>query len=132
MRVVLDTNILVAAFATRGLCQDVFELCLAEHSILTSEFIIDELGSCLRGKLKVPIRNVRDIVVFLRTQCEEIAPKALPRNICRDRSDENILALAISGGADCIVTGDNDLLALKRVEGIPIFNPRQFWEKLSK
>jgi len=132
MRVVLDTNILVAAFATRGLCQDVFELCLAGHSILTSEFIINELRSCLRKKLKVPTRYVRDIVVFLRAQCEEIAPKTLPESIRRDRSDENILALAISGGADFIVTGDNDLLALKKVKGIPILSPRQLWEKLSQ
>jgi len=132
MRVVLDTNILVAAFATRGLCQDVFELCLAGHNILTSEFIIDELRSCLRKKLKVPTRYAHDIVVFLRAQCEEIAPKTLPKSICRNRSDENILALAISGGADFIVTGDNDLLALKKVKGIPILSPRQLWEKLSQ
>jgi predicted nucleic acid-binding protein len=41
--VVLDTNVLVAAFATRGLCQSVFELCLDRHTIAISDPLIQEL-----------------------------------------------------------------------------------------
>jgi predicted nucleic acid-binding protein len=43
MRIVLDTNVIVAAFAARGLCADVFEVCLENHTIIISEFILSEV-----------------------------------------------------------------------------------------
>jgi len=46
--------------------------------------------------------------------------------VCRDPDDDNILAAAVSGKCDCIITGDKDLLVLKEYEGIDIFSPRDF------
>lgn len=40
MRVFLDTNVLVSAFATRGLCADLMRHVLAEHDLITGEVII--------------------------------------------------------------------------------------------
>jgi predicted nucleic acid-binding protein len=45
---------------------------------------------------------------------------------CRDPDDDKFLETAINGEADCIVTGDRDLLALDPFEGVAIFTPRDF------
>ena len=45
---------------------------------------------------------------------------------CRDSKDDHILALAVSGGATCIISGDGDLLALDPFQGIPIRTPDAF------
>ena len=132
MRVVLDTNVLVAAFATRGLCQNVLELCLADYTILISEFIVVELRRALKIKLKLPPALINEIIAFLKDQSEEIIPDPLPKVSFRDRSDINILALAVSGNAEVIVTGDRALQELKKFRGIPILSPRQFWQMLSR
>ncbi len=43
MRVLFDTNVLVAAFIARGNSSEVFEHCLAMHDIITSQWLLDEL-----------------------------------------------------------------------------------------
>ena len=46
--------------------------------------------------------------------------------ICRDPKDDKILELAISGNADCIVTGDDDLLVLNPFREVAIVTPADF------
>ena len=45
--------------------------------------------------------------------------------VCRDPDDYAVLALALAAQADCIISGDNDLLALTHYQGIPIVAPAQ-------
>jgi hypothetical protein len=54
--------------------------------------------------------------------------------VCRDPDDDHILSAALQIKADCIISGDADLLILKKYEGIPILNPSNFWkfQKLTK
>jgi len=49
-------------------------------------------------------------------------------DVCRDPKDNMFLELAVSGNAFCIVTGDDDLLALRSFRGVKIMTPRQFVE----
>ena len=56
MKILLDTNVLVAAFATRGFCLDVLQLVLAEHRLLVGETILDELERILFDRLRMPRR----------------------------------------------------------------------------
>ena len=51
MRVFLDTNVLVAAYATRGLCEDVFRVILAEHELVVSDTVLAEFERVLGQKL---------------------------------------------------------------------------------
>jgi putative PIN family toxin of toxin-antitoxin system len=129
VRVFLDTNVLVAAFATRGLCADVFRLVLAEHELLVSAALIEEVTRTLTKKIRVPDQVVREIVVFLRASASivESAPERPPIAV-RDPDDVVILGEALSGGADVLVTGDKDLLVLGEVGALRILNPRGFWE----
>ena len=55
-----------------------------------------------------------------------VVPAQLLSPVSRDTDDNNVLATAISGHCDCIITGDDDLLILEEFEYIKIVSPRQF------
>ena len=131
MRVFLDTNVIVAAFATRGLCADVFRLVLAEHELLVSPALMEEVTRTLTRKIRAPDPVVREVVGFLRAAgtTVEAGPELLPVAV-RDPADAVILGEALSGGADVLVTGDKDLLILGKVGALRILEPRGFWDLL--
>jgi putative PIN family toxin of toxin-antitoxin system len=132
MRVVLDTNVIVAAFATRGLCAEIFEVCLTGHSIIISEHILSEIQKTLIEKIHLPkgiVQNIRD---YLKNIAELFEPEQIDKSVCRDKNDNKIIGAAVSGNADFIITGDNDLLVLKKYRGIAIITPREFWTFLKQ
>ena len=126
MRVVLGANVVVAAFGARGLCESVFEVCLDRHDILLSELLLAEIRRNLQKKMRLPIFIVEGIESHLRENGVLIVPGNLPPNVCRDPSDIHVLSLATTGNADCIVTGDKDLLIMKYFRNCKILTPRQF------
>ena len=130
MRVVLDTNVLLAAFAARGLCEAVLEVCLEDHEIVLSEHILKELRRHLEHKLKLPASRAAEIVSLLQETGTLVKPARVPATACRDRGDLAILGTALAGGANCLVTGDKDLLALGEFESVPILSPRKFYDGL--
>lgn len=132
MRIVLDTNVLLAAFGTRGLCEAVLAVCLESHELVLSEHILAEVRRHLQGKFRAPERQVRQIVTFLRGQAEVVEPVRLPSNVCRDPSDGPVIGTAIAGGVALLVTGDEDLLCLGQYEGISILSPRAFYDRLQQ
>lgn len=126
MRIVLDANVIVAAFAARGLCESVLELCLDRHDILLSEPLLAEIRKNLRKKTKLPTHTIEEIEHLLRENGATIVPASISPDACRDRGDAHVLGLATAGQAECLVTGDNDLLVLKRFRQCRILNPREF------
>ncbi|NWF97480.1 MAG: putative toxin-antitoxin system toxin component, PIN family [Nitrospirae bacterium] len=132
MRIVLDTNVIIAAFAARGLCSEVFEVILAEHRILLSKQILTEVQKNLKNKLHLPPSVINEIINYLLSVSEIIGTVAVEKSACRDKNDTHVLGTALSGKADIIVTGDDDLLVIKRFKNIDILSPREFWERLIK
>ena len=133
MRVFLDTNVLVAAFATRGLCADVFRLVLAERELLVSATLIEELTRALTRKVRAPEQVVREIVAFLDASASFVEGAPEPRPVAvRDPDDAVILSEALAGGTDVLVTGDQDLLVLEKVGALRILDPRGFWELIRR
>ncbi|MBI1883910.1 MAG: putative toxin-antitoxin system toxin component, PIN family [Chlamydiae bacterium] len=128
MKVLLDSNVIVAAFAARGLCHALFEVCLAKHQIVLGPYIVDEVKKALREKIKLPSGKIEEIVFFLKSRAFFVEPVRLSENPCRDAKDLQILALAVSAKARCLITGDKDLLFLKRYQSILILTPREFWD----
>jgi putative PIN family toxin of toxin-antitoxin system len=128
MRVVLDSNIFIAAVASRGICEAIVELCLERHCLISGEGILGEVDEKLRTKLKVPPRVVAEYMKFLRQNVELVVPEKLDPKLCRDPNDLMVLGLASPGDARAIVTGDKDLLVLGAFKGAPIMTPRAFWE----
>jgi putative PIN family toxin of toxin-antitoxin system len=132
VRVFLDTNVLVSAFATRGLCADVMRQVLAEHELIIGEVVLRELRKALRVKLRLPPATVTAIEELLR-ESEVIPRPRTPSDLeVRDPDDRWVLASAIAGRADVLVTGDRDLLEVAARSPLRIIDPRGFWTLLRK
>ncbi len=127
MKVVLDSNIYIAAFSSRGLCSSLFELCLDSTTTLISEHIISEVSKNLLKKIKLPANKTKDIIIYLREQCVVRDYQKLSEKVCRDADNDNILVLVRDNRVDYIITGDKDLLVLEKFDLIPIIDPRKFW-----
>lgn len=130
MKVVLDTNVLLAAFATRGLCEGLLDICLESHQIVLSEHILTELRRHLIKKIKMSTKRAGAIVAFLREYAQMVEPAKVPKNACRDADDLPVLGTVLNGQAQCLVTGDRDLLEIKHFHNVPIISPRTFYDSL--
>ena len=130
MKVFLDTNVLVSAIATRGVCADILHIVVAEHELLVGETVRKELRRVLRDKLHLPAKLITEFDDFLKAQ-GTLVPKAEPIALTlRDATDVAILSEALAGGAEILVSGDRDLFEIPPPRGLAIVNPRGFWELL--
>ncbi len=130
MRVFLDTNVVVSAVATRGLCADVFREALARHQLVVSEMLLDEINAVLRAKLGVPEKITSDVVGLLREGSVLSKPSPSPDLPIDDPTDKALVSSALNGKADLFVTGDRELLGLAKAGPLAIISPRMFWERL--
>ena len=132
MRVFLDTNVLASAFATRGLCEDVLREVLATHVLIVSPLLLDELERVLRKKFNLPRVLASEILKFLNQETLLYEAGALPALEIKDRGDLILLSSALMGKADIFVTGDKELIELRKVKSLQVLSPRAFWEMLTK
>lgn len=132
MKIILDTNVIIAAFATRGLCSAVFELCLDRFEVVLSEAILEELSINLNSKIKLPLPQCNLIVSYLRENCFLSEIDDLDESQCRDKNDLHVLGLAQRSLAEYIITGDKDLLDLGTHRDTKILTPREFWTILKE
>ncbi len=132
MRIFLDTNVLVSAFATRGLCTDVVRTIFAEHDLVTGEFVLAELEEVLLNRFGLPEERISAIIKLLRRYDVVPIPKKPPDIHVRDPDDLWVLASALASGADLLVTGDQDLLSIKDKIDIVITDPRGFWTMIKE
>jgi putative PIN family toxin of toxin-antitoxin system len=130
VRVFLDTNVLVSAFASRGLCADLLEVVLLEHDLLLGRHVVRELSRALRKKLKLPATRASQIVEFISSEAAEIVDESEPSGAGVDPDDALVLGEAIAARAAVFVTGDAALLELGTIEKLPVVTPRRFWEML--
>jgi putative PIN family toxin of toxin-antitoxin system len=132
VKVFLDTNVLVSAYTARGICADLLRYILAEHELLTGEVNLVELRHVLRDRFHASSELIATVVAELRD--ETIVPKpAKPSPLpIRDPDDRWVLASAVEGNADLLVTGDQDLLAVARQAPLAIVDPRGCWDRLRK
>ena len=130
MKIFLDTNVLVSAFTARGLCEDLFRYLVATHEIMTGEVNLQELCRVLAARFQASPAQVEFVESQLRDQT--IVPKpAVPSTVeLRDPDDGWVLASAEVGGAEMLISGDRDLLAVAGQSSVPILSPRAAWEQL--
>lgn len=131
MRVFFDTNVLVSALTTRGLCNELFEIVLNTHEILTCDPVLEELKRILTDKFKLPKTLTREYINLVKSQGQVISTYAELKISLDDQDDVAVLSCAVEAQADVIVTGDRELLQLRHINDIPILSPRQFWESLA-
>lgn len=126
MRVLCDTNVLIAALIARGVCHELIESCFVNHAVVVSDFILSELKEKLVEKFKYSLETAEAAAALFRSRMEVVTPDSLSTPISRDPDDDNILAAALAGNCECIITGDKDLLVLKQFGDIKILSPRDF------
>lgn len=131
MRIVFDTNVVVAGIVADGLCREIIEIHLPEHDAILSPVLWQELLDKLQSKFQLTPDELPILQLYQR-HAQWCEPVALDQPACRDPDDDWVLATAIAGQADIIVTGDDDLLCLDSFQGIAILSPRQFIGKGGK
>ena len=127
MKIVLDTNVLIAAFITHGTCNELLEHCAVNHEVVLSRIILNELQDKLVRKFGFTEHEANSVVQLLTTRCAVVTPLRLAEPLCRDTDDDKIIGTALAGRCDCIVTGDKDLLDLRKAKGVRIVSPSDFW-----
>jgi putative PIN family toxin of toxin-antitoxin system len=130
VRVFLDTNVLISAFATRGICRELVARVVREHEFQTSEVVIKEVRRVLKRKLKVDDATTDETEAFLRNFHVETRIEKLPDVSINDKSDLDVLGSAVAARAEIFITGDRELLELgKSIRGLEILDPRGFWDR---
>ena len=130
IRVCLDSNVIVAAFASRGLCADLLRSVLSEHELVVPAVVAEEVRRVLKKKFKLTSDTLSAVdAVLERCDIVPTGPEACPVSV-RDPDDELVLAGALAGRADVLVSGDADLLAVAAASPIPIVTPRDFMTQL--
>jgi putative PIN family toxin of toxin-antitoxin system len=127
VRLVLDTNILIAAFISRGTCAELLEYCILRHELVISKFILEEFRRNLTSKFGIPQPDVSAALKLLTSRMKIVKPLDLGESVCKDPQDDPILGTALAGRCQCLITGDQDLLALHRFKDIDIIQPHAFW-----
>jgi len=142
VRAVLDTGVLVSALIRRqGTTGDVLRALrdgrfIAVYSTDILVEIIDVLGRpALRAKYHIEPDDISVAINLIRLRGDLVVPArkvaaSPPGTMCRDPKDDKFLEAALAGGADCIVSGDADLLDLAPFEDIPILRPAEFLARL--
>ena len=130
MRVVLDTNVLLAGVATHGICEGLLSLSFRDHSVVLSEHILNELAEHYVGKFKASGEQVSLVVETLRKHCEIVEPALVSPDAFGDVDDLPVLGTAVAGRADALITGDKRLLELGNYQGILILSPRNLYDRI--
>jgi putative PIN family toxin of toxin-antitoxin system len=132
MRVVVDSNVLVSAYFWGGVPGRVYDLVVDQQvRALVTAYTLRELQTVLvrPGFSRYHQKSGTDpqeLVADYAALAVMVEPGVIPFGAVRDRKDRAILACAVGGRADVIVTGDRDLLVLEEFAGIPIVTPAAF------
>jgi putative PIN family toxin of toxin-antitoxin system len=129
VRVVFDTNVLYSALAAKGFSEEVVDEAVGACDVVWPDPLKQELETLLARRHKIGPATRAALQAYVDI-CELVEPEPLGERVCRDKDDDVVLATALAGKADVIVTGDEDLLVLKKFRGIKIRSPRQFLELL--
>jgi len=127
VRIVLDTNVLVAAFIAHGQCNELLEHCVLHHEVILSDSLLTEFREVLSRKFGFGKAEIGNATQLLLDRCRVVVPVPLTEPVCRDPDDDHVLATAITGRCRCIVTGGKDLLCLEEVQQVRVVSPGAFW-----
>ena len=128
MKVILDTNLLLSAFLTDGICARILKRARHKHcSFVLCAPVLNETKRVLKNKFSLTGREIAFFVSVLSEAAdEEYHPVGVLSGVCRDPDDDLILLCAAETKTAYLVTGDNDLLVLKEYQNTKIISPRDF------
>lgn len=124
-RIVLDTNVLISALIFNGLPREILRLVLKKEIIgVISPSLLSELLSVLAIKFNFSQSKLILLERKLKAKLMLVYPQK-EINACRDAADSRVLEAAVEGRCQAIITGDQDLLVLKKYRQIKIVTPKQ-------
>lgn len=132
-RLVIDANVIVSAvLSAQGKSRQALNLAIETGIILMSEAVFAELSEVLlRAKFdKYSNRTKREAFLDELLGIVEFVEVTEQIDECRDVKDNKYLELAVSGAANLILTGDEDLLVLHPFRQIPIVKIQTFLESI--
>jgi putative PIN family toxin of toxin-antitoxin system len=130
LKALFDTNVLLSAFLTDGLCSKLLSRAnKREFKLYTCPFILAELEEKLHKQFSVSRSETKEALTLIRELSLIIDPiegNVEVKGACRDRNDDFVLACALAAKAEFLVTGDKDLLTIGIYQGIRIITSRDF------
>lgn len=128
MIAVFDTNVLIAAIITEGICSKLLRRArTGEVSLVSCPFILTEVRRVLARKFRLSREELTTAIELICEAMSEIIGEGPDiGGTCRDRDDDHVLACALAAKADHLVTGDADLLEIKNFRRVRIVTPRDF------
>jgi len=128
MKIVLDTNVLVSGIFWGGVPEKILELAInGEVEIYATEEILNEYFRIIE-KIGKKDKDLCSQWKMLLVQIVKIVEPTKKIKICRDPKDDMFLECAVSSKSKCIVSGDDDLLSLKEMDGIQIITAKKYLE----
>lgn len=126
MKIILDTNVLISAFLTEsGPSSQTFQKTGQGHILILSDYILQEFQEKMLNKLKWPKAEVDTALAYLKKRAVIVNPRQHTELKFSDPKDIPILQLALFCGAHYLITGDQKLLELKKVDSTTVINPRE-------
>jgi putative PIN family toxin of toxin-antitoxin system len=133
VRLVLDTNVVFSGLLWQGPPHQVLEFIRQQPNmqLFSSAVLIEELADVLTRpaatrRLALIGRGAREVLADYVEVVDLVEPIEVPRVVPNDPDDDQVIAAARAARADCIVSGDSDLLSLGRFEGIEILTAAGF------
>ena len=137
LRLVLDTNVVVAGLLWNGPPRQLLEAAIAgEVELFSSAVLLDELAHTLgyakfAGRIEAFGTHITALVAQYTALVSLVAPAGVPRIVANDADDDHVIAAAVAARAELIVTGDRKhLLPIGSHQGIAIVTAREVGEQL--
>lgn len=127
MKIVVDTNVWVSALVFGGKPRQVFEFAAKQGiKIVVSQELLSEIRRVLSRKFPKFVPKFENLLVCYKIRLHYVDLGAVSVTVCRDPKDNMILETAIIGSANFIVSGDDDLLSLKKYQNMLITSSSDF------
>ena len=127
LRAVIDTNVFVSALGGSSVCHEIYELFKRNkfHLVMSNALFEEIISVVSRPRFTFTDARINALDKRLRRKSKWAFPQESV-SVCRDPKNNMVLECALAGHADCIVTGDKDLLSLEKFKEIALITPQQF------
>ena len=128
MKLVLDTNIFISAFYWGENSQKIIDRIVEGiDELYISNEILDEISDVMsRPKFKSTAEIIKKYTQSIEKIGKKVFLSGKIKGICRDKEDDDIIECGIISGADCLITGDEDLLVLGRYQNLKILSIKDY------
>ena len=128
MKILLDTNVLIASIISHGVCFELFKYCIRNHTVIGSSYIVNEFTKNLAHKFKYAQTEVDEAMHVIFEKIKIVEPENIEIKKIKDKDDLFIVGTAIAGKCACIISGDKHLQELKKAGKVDIIKPSEFLE----